>query len=238
MTYKTLWIGGSLSPYERLCISSFLNLGEKFEVFCYEEIDNLPEGCIVKDANKILNREKIFTYKKNPGKGSVAGFANWFRYVLLQKDGGIWVDTDVVLLKREKINKDFIISDQGNGIINNAILKIPPNHKLLNRCINVCSDLKDNVTWGQTGPHLLTSAVKQFKLEEYLTPTYKTYPIAWQNWNWVFRPETCEMVRKQTKYANYIHLWNQMIKNAQINKNLEPPKGSFIHELFRINKIF
>ena len=168
----------------------------------------------------------------------MAGFADWFRYVLLQKDGGIWVDTDVVLLKREKINKDFIISDQGNGIINNAILKIPPNHELLNRCINVCSDLKDNVTWGQTGPHLLTSAVKQFKLEEYLTPTYKTYPIAWQNWNWVFRPETCEMVREQTKYANYIHLWNQMIKNAQINKNLEPPKGSFIHELFRINKIF
>jgi hypothetical protein len=47
---------------------------------------------IVRDANEILGEHLIFKYKIQK---SYAAFANWFRYVMLHKEGGAWVDADM-----------------------------------------------------------------------------------------------------------------------------------------------
>lgn len=227
-TFKTLWIGPKLSPLEQLCIRSFIAKGANYELYCYEDVQDVPEGCIIKDANKILSKDAIFLYKN----GSPAGFTNWFRYELLQKTGGIWVDTDVFLLKAEDCTKPFLLADEGNGKINGAILGIPSNHPALDFCIEECKKVRENVTWGQTGPNLITQMVTKFGLASKLSPTYELYPINPDKWHWMLNPSTYSLVERSIKHANYIHLWNEKIRRSNYDKNTPPPPGSFLEQLY------
>src|SRR5215831_9214030 len=91
-----LWIGPELSVMERLSISSFLKNGHEYHLYAYDDLANVPLGTVVRDADEILARSRIFQYKH---QASYAGFSNFFRYKLLLERGGWWVDTDVVCLK-------------------------------------------------------------------------------------------------------------------------------------------
>lgn len=227
--YKTLWIGSRLSPLEQLCIKSFTSKGKIYELYCYEDIEEVPDGCAIKDANSILSKDSIFFYKNN---GSPAGFSNWFRYELLKKTGGTWVDTDVFLLKKDDQPKPFLMADQGNGKINNAILRIPSNHPSLDYCTEECKKAKDNVTWGQTGPELITKMVNKFQLASQLSPTYELYPINYEKWHWTLTPSTKSLTEESVKHATYLHLWNEMMKRSNYDKNTPPPPGSFLEKLY------
>ena len=226
--YKTLWIGNKLSPLEQLCITSFTSKGKTYELYCYEDIEGVPDGCAIKDAKLILSKDSIFFYKN----GSPAAFANWFRYELLKKTGGTWVDTDVFLLKTDDRPKPFLLADEGNGKVNNAILRIPSNHPSLDFCIEECMKVKDDVTWGQTGPSLITQMVTKFGLASQLSPTYELYPINPDKWHWLLTPSTFSLVEKSIKHATYLHLWNEKIRRSNYDKNTPPPPGSYLEKLY------
>ena len=51
---QTLWIGNSLSNIEIYSLKSFLNTGHIVHLYIYNEIDNIPDGVVVKDGNEIL----------------------------------------------------------------------------------------------------------------------------------------------------------------------------------------
>lgn len=53
------WIGAEVSPVEILSFNSCLKNNMVPMLWCYEEIKNLPEGVISRDANENLNQEKI-----------------------------------------------------------------------------------------------------------------------------------------------------------------------------------
>ena len=50
--FRSLWIGDALSPYERLCIQSFLAQGHEFELLVYHPVTNVPPGCRLTDARR------------------------------------------------------------------------------------------------------------------------------------------------------------------------------------------
>src|SRR5437016_4032991 len=91
-----LWIGSELSVMERMSIISFLRNGHEYHLYTYNDLPNVPDRVVVKDANRILPASAIFKYKERP---SYAGFANYFRYRLLLEHGGWWADLDVVCLR-------------------------------------------------------------------------------------------------------------------------------------------
>lgn len=96
---QSLWIGNRLSAMERLAIQSFLANGHDFHLYCYNDVEGLPAGTVVRDGNDILPESRIFAYADGFAKGSHAAFSNHFRYKLLLERGGWWVDTDVVCLR-------------------------------------------------------------------------------------------------------------------------------------------
>ena len=89
---QSLWIGDKLSQVEKLCISSYIYHGHEFHLYCFNDIEGVPDGCIIKDASEILPREEVFTYNVGPGKGSSSAFSNYFRYKLLDLKGNWWTD--------------------------------------------------------------------------------------------------------------------------------------------------
>src|SRR5437879_1293319 len=165
---QSLWIGDSLSKVEQLSIQSFLNNGHPYVLYTYSNIKNLPEGVIIEDANTIIPEEDIFVCKNGWGKGSYAGFADLFRFNLLNQKGGWWVDTDVICLKPFTFENDFIICSSYEGQwgirANNCILKVPKQHEFLTYILDYINQLDfKNAGFGDIGPTLVQNSVDSLK---------------------------------------------------------------------------
>ncbi|RZK56359.1 MAG: hypothetical protein EOO87_05665 [Pedobacter sp.] len=238
---QSLWIGDKLSKVEQLCIKSFLDAGHEFHLYTYENVANVPEGTNVMNARHIIEEDKIFRFEDGWGKGSVSGFADLFRLLLLKKNGGWWVDMDIICLKPFVIDQELVIctsyeSNYGE-LANNCVIKAPQESDFINYCINELakSDIK-KLPFGAAGPFLFQRVVKEMKLEAFLVPYYYFNPIAWkfvgdlvlgkmsiinkfkEVLRPVFKPKTLSG-RVIDRNSFSIHLWNEVWSASGFNKN-------------------
>ncbi|MBB6091974.1 hypothetical protein HNQ60_000820 [Povalibacter uvarum] len=227
-----LWIGSPLSPLERACIASFLTRGHQFDLFTYEEIPGVPDGCRVLDAAEVLPRERVFAHSAGVGRGSVAAFSDCFRYELLYRHGGWWVDLDVFCLTDSLPDAGFVVGRQGPTIINSAILRAPAGHPVVAAARSACETKSSEVEWGELGPDLLTRLMRQHGLDATAFPPEVFYPVDWQHYWAVLDPRRAADVLNRMRSAACIHLWNEMLRRIQFDKNVLPPQGSVLRSLY------
>ena len=160
---QSLWIGDSLSPMEQLSAASFVNNDHEYHLYVYEDVENVPDGVIIKDGNDILTESMIFAYKNGEGKGSYSAFSNYFRYKMLLEKGGWWADTDMVCLKPLNFKQDHVFATElymNEDYITSGIIKADKNSEVMRYCWNVCkSKDPDAIVWGEVGPSLIRNAV-------------------------------------------------------------------------------
>lgn len=123
----TLWVGPRLGPVERACLRSVINQGHPLALYCYSVPDGVPSGVELRDAAKILPADAIIRHQS----GSVALFANWFRYELQRLGAGTWVDCDVYLLAPLDGRSPYLFGEEAPGRINNGVLRLPSESPLL-----------------------------------------------------------------------------------------------------------
>ena len=79
-------------------------------LWTYQKLKNVPSGVKMRNASEIVPysffKEKVLKYTKKKWENQqkaerciVVSFSDYFRNKLLYKDGGWWIDTDVLLLK-------------------------------------------------------------------------------------------------------------------------------------------
>lgn len=128
-TFNSYWGGGDLFPYARLSINSYIKQGHKYLLWTHEDLKNVPDGAIVKDANEIIPAQKF--YERNDWRKCLS-FSDWFRYKLMYERGGWWVDTDAVLMPDADIPKGDILFWRGASYqVLNGVMKIPSGMKFL-----------------------------------------------------------------------------------------------------------
>lgn len=74
-------------------------------------------------ASEILPRSAL--YRDETGgrhDGTVSQFTNYFRYVMIARTGLIWIDTDVICLKADWPQRDWLLAPQDRCFVNGAIL--------------------------------------------------------------------------------------------------------------------
>src|ERR1700753_1629847 len=124
---QSLWIGEQLSKVELLCMKSFVDHGHEFHLYTYGEIKNIPRNVKIMDARSIIGEDSIFTYEYGWAKGSVSGFADQFRLLLIKKTGGWWVDMDVVCLKEFDFKNETVFCSsyehEYDTLPNNCVFK-------------------------------------------------------------------------------------------------------------------
>jgi hypothetical protein len=82
---------------------------------------------------------------------------------------------------------------------------------------NALNKNSKDLYWGQTGPVLLTEAVKKLKLKKYIKTPNTFCPVDW----WDFEKLIDGRV-KISKQSYGIHLWNEWWRRSKIDK-----EGSF-----------
>lgn len=237
-TVNSLWIGDEVSNLEKVCIKSFIDHGLSYNLYVYDEnINNLPEGVNIKNANEILNEDKIFTYKSGFNKGSVSGFSNYFRYKLLYQNGGVWVDTDIALLRNKLGFKkpNVFITEEGeppNGKYASSLMRVKKENPVMEICLKKFKKVDtDHIVHGQTGPDLVTKAIKKLGItNEYknvqLKSKNKHYPIHWEDSERLFYDDLDISREWRT-----IHFWNAYISEEGVDKNGSYPKWSIFERL-------
>tara|TARA_R100000008_G_scaffold86891_1_gene82492 strand:+ start:8618 stop:9340 length:723 start_codon:yes stop_codon:yes gene_type:complete len=218
---QSLWIGKELSVMEQLCLSSFVKNGHEVHLYTYGDVKNVPQGVQVKDGNDILSRDMIFVYREHK---SYSGFSNYFRYKLLYEKGGYWVDTDQVCLKHFDFPDAYVFSSEEvmpfgeeNQHINAGVIKAPKGNPVTKRAFDICmSKEKEKLVWGEIGPRLVKSSVETFQLQPFVKHFTAFCPIPGALWNIFLNPE----VNFNFDDGVYgIHLWNEMWRRAEQDKN-------------------
>lgn len=221
---------GNISAVERMCLRSFVDFGHYINVFSYDKTV-CPDYCNWMDARQIADVSDIYYYEDGPGKGSIAAFANFFRYKLLQNFDGWWVDTDVICLRADWPDGPFVAGWEDENFINNAVMKFEKNHSGLQEMIDFCLQQKGRAEWGATGPQMLTEIYKKYNLLNYVKKFDCFYSINWSEADLFIKPEAKDDILTRTRESYAVHLYNEMFRRKGIDKNKIPPEKSFLWEV-------
>ncbi|MBU8536857.1 glycosyltransferase family 32 protein [Falsiroseomonas tokyonensis] len=237
--FRSFWHGGPLSPYEELCLASFVRQGHRFELFTYDPALVVPAGVVRRDAAAILPQDRIYFYEAGLGRGSVAGFANLFRYTLLAREPGWWVDTDVLCLRPDPPQAPCFFAWEGPdlALVGNAILRLPPGDALLPAMLAARDSFAPDQPWGTAGPHLLTATLRQAGRLGQVAAHGVAYPWHFTEAFAVFDPDRVEEVAEAVGAACFQHLWNEMFRCGGLPKWLAPPAGSYLDRQCRAHGI-
>ena len=244
----TLWIGPRLSFLERACLRSALAHGHRVALYCYAPLAGVPSGVELRDAAAVLPEAAIVRHRT----GSPALFSNRFRYEILERGLGTWIDCDVYFVAPLPDLGDYVMGEQGHGKINSAVLRLPPGSPLLAALRDLFNERTvppwlawrsrlaarmrlaatgrsglAQMPWGSTGPEALTWLAKKLGVADRAQPRARFSPVHWTDADWICTPgRTIESLISPETVA--VHLWNERLKGLDLTV---PPPGTFAARL-------
>eukprot|EP01018_Ginkgo_biloba_P033740 Gb_00294 [translate_table: standard] len=189
----------------------------------------------------------------DPGEIPFAqNLSNILRLAALYRYGGIYIDTDVILL-RSFSNLRNVIGAQNKDTqsgrwnrLNNAVMVLEKLHPLLFKFIQEFALTFDGNKWGHNGPYLLTRVVSRLMnqgrdLNVSVVPPMAFYPVDWSRISGFFSNPSGDANHAKWRAAKLlqvqnhsyaIHLWNRQSGHLSV----EP--GSIVHHLFAQHCLF
>nr|GMC81777.1 lactosylceramide 4-alpha-galactosyltransferase-like [Ipomoea batatas] len=184
--------------------------------------------------------------KKDPGEIPLAqNLSNLIRLAVLYKYGGVYLDTDFIVLKdfsglRNSIGAQSINLSGNWSRLNNAVLVFDKGHPLLLKFLEEFSATFDGNKWGHNGPYLVSRVVEKVSSGSAVSfnftvlPPMAFYPADWTRIAGFFRHPRdrrhgrwIEAKMVQLRGESYgVHLWNRESGRMRIEE------GSIIGSIF------
>ncbi|XP_027908231.1 lactosylceramide 4-alpha-galactosyltransferase-like [Vigna unguiculata] len=176
--------------------------------------------------------------KKDPGEISLSqNLSNLIRLAVLYKYGGIYIDTDFIIMKPLK-GLSNSIGAQSTSLdskhwtrLNNAVLIFDMRHPLLHRFISEFALTFDGNKWGHNGPYLVSRVIKRLRKRRdfnlTILPPKAFYPVDWNKITGFFtKPKTqsesrwveAKLLQLSGKKTYGIHLWNKRSSRLTIEE--------------------
>ncbi|XP_006890117.1 PREDICTED: lactosylceramide 4-alpha-galactosyltransferase [Elephantulus edwardii] len=141
------------------------------------------------------------------------------RIALLWKFGGIYLDTDFIVLRSLR-NLSNALGAQSRYVLNGAFLAFERGHEFLALCMRDFVENYNRWVWGHQGPQLLTRVFKKWCAIRSLSersacrgvttlPREAFYPIPWQNWKRYFEEVGPEELARLLSATYAVHVWNK-----------------------------
>jgi hypothetical protein len=235
--FASFW-HGTLNPFAYACLASFAQAGASLRVYSYDPGLDLPLGVRLEDARAICPDESLTRRFIANGKPSIATFADMFRYRMIQETGACWVDADILCLRNSSFEDGFVFCRQadavGTGLVNNAVLRLPPSHPALAELVRIAEAAIDlDARWGALGPFLLTPVLAKYGLTERALDSRICYPVEPEQFWKLFLPAYRDWAGEAVRGATFVHLWSEAIVWSGYDFSSCPPAGSYLNEAFR-----
>ncbi len=231
----SLWIGGSLSYIEQVCLKSFVDHGHRTILYTYGETSGVPEGVEVIDANLIFPNDNFIRHAKS---GSPAVHADAFRYRMIELQNVIWVDADMLCMRPWDFKDQWVFGwEKESRLVCNAVLGLPRFSKTLARLNDLCKTefpippwakpeekarleaARDagnpvhvsELEWGVWGPAALTHFLFETGEMEHVLPQMAFFPISFKYRRDLLDPGF--KIDEQLDDGCYgVHLWNRRLR--------------------------
>lgn len=208
---QSFWTG-PISDMERLCIKSYLDNGHEFHLYLYGAPQGVvPTGTTIKDANEVLPKEHMERFA-NPQQ-----FSDHFRYTLLYRVGGWWMDMDTVCLRPFKFAQPYVfaVAPCSGTYLYNGFLKVPPNSPMMEYCMQQTHRVIDKTVLAELdfqhfGPTLVSQAVRDLRLYQYILPGDTFDPVHWDRAQQIVDPT----VKWDLSKSYCVHLFHAMWNNG------------------------
>lgn len=214
---QTFWTGNPIGRLERAALQSYVNTGYTVHVYTYLPLqafrDNLPSRTHIKvyDARSILSEDKIFQYTgrekgKRTNAYSFLPFSDLFRFTMLHKKGGTWMDLDIFLLKPIPVsiwNANYVFSSERTiqkgaykqsipEIVDMGFIKVPHPQSALTTWIldhvPETLDLKSPFDF----MNLFRKGIEANNLQKYVLPAKAFLPLNWWDVKESFQEDSAE----------------------------------------------
>jgi len=167
-TIHQFWMGGELDILGLMSAKSIIKQGHELSLWSYDKIEFLStELCLaLNNANKVLDLSEVPDCAKCPyiGRPYEQIVSEFFRYKVLHKYGGWWLDNDIVLLN--KLFWEYPIGVRGinKGAYPNVIYVEESNSQLMLDCFNNLSLTKWNAS---INVQLFEHKIENWKIPDY-----------------------------------------------------------------------
>jgi Capsular polysaccharide synthesis protein len=204
---QTFWTGKPLSRMERAALQSYVNNGYTVDIYTYNPVaefkQQIPEtarhAVRVHDARIVLPEDQLFEYdgRAHIGKRNDAykflPFSDLFRFTMLHRFGGAWVDMDVFLIRpipKSILRQPYVFSSERTiqkgaykkaepEIVDIGFIKVPgPKSPLMSWVLDRVpkeSLLKSPFDFMT----LYRKAIVALGLERYILPARAFLPLNW-----------------------------------------------------------
>ncbi|PON43536.1 Alpha 1,4-glycosyltransferase domain containing protein [Parasponia andersonii] len=174
---------------------------------------------------------------KDPGEIPLAqNLSNLMRLAVLYKYGGVYLDTDFIVLKpltrlRNSIGAQSVdVASKNWTRLNNAVLIFDMKHPLLWSFLEEFASTFDGNRWGHNGPYLVSRVVRRVEttpgLNFIVLPPMAFYPVDWTKIGGLFERPKSEAQSRWVKAKllqlsgdTYgVHLWNKQSSSLLIEE--------------------
>ncbi|CAA0817894.1 alpha 1-4-glycosyltransferase family protein [Striga hermonthica] len=186
-----------------------------------------------------LNHGKI-----NPGRISFGqNLSNLVRLAVLYRFGGVYLDTDMIVLKSFRELRNSIGAQAVEPVtrkwsrLNNAVMIFDRGHPLLLKFIEEFASTFNGNKWGHNGPYLVSRVASRVSgdvgYDFTVLPPKALYPVGWSEIGGLFEgPKNSShsrwivgMLRQIRRHSFAVHLWNKQSKVLRVEQD------SIIHRL-------
>ena len=223
--------GRPLNLWERGCLQSFADHGHLISLYSYAAPD-LPAGVRAADASEIIPKTEFDAFIA-AFPGAYAQFSDLFRYELLFRQGGWWVDTDVICLSPTLPDPHFFIARKKGERINNAIMAFSPGHEFMAAAVKFARKASRKARSSRRvflGPDLVSRLVKERGLLHATAERSVCYPFHQQHVFDFVMPERKTHVEETLANSPFVHLFQENFRQVGFPHDILPPRGSYLAE--------
>ncbi|XP_051885929.1 lactosylceramide 4-alpha-galactosyltransferase-like isoform X2 [Pristis pectinata] len=149
----------------------------------------------------------------------ITTIADATRLAIMWKYGGIYLDTDIIVLKN-LLNLTNSIGREQRYLVNTAFLAFNQHHDFIGRCLKDFVEHFNGWIWGHQGPQLVTRVLKKWCRTNSVTKIQQCkgvkmlspeafYPIRWQDWKKYFEVVSKSEAQELLKNSYAVHIWNK-----------------------------
>jgi len=246
----SLWIQKNDNPsfpcIQQLCLASILHQGYTLRLYTnYKQLQTKYQSYI-KDNRLILE-----FIEEEEEIESILAYSDIFRFETLYKKGGIWIDMDLILLKRINLNNDTIISTEHtfqSGAFKSkelktssiSLMKFIKNDKFLEKVLNKCYL---NINSKKRFPfyNIFKDKLKtEDHVKKYQAEPNEFCPIPWWDTSEIYKNIEEYSTKYNVKIPNQkeilntaigVHLWNNITISKKLHENYE--ENSLFHKLIK-----